>query len=230
MTLMYLARLTRPDILMAVTYLSSRAHCATVGDMSQLERVVRYLENFPERGIFIHCTDLAMHCHCDASFGIHSLENGGKGHTGYIVSMGGEHSYLHARSVKQKIATTSSTEAEAVALVEAMKMCTWLRNVLTELKVTPLSPITVYEDNKSCITLVKESNGPTNNSRHFIARISYLHNLVLTGVLVILYLATGLMTADVLTKPQHGKEFLKHIHSMMGLQHERHFPKADVKP
>ena len=65
MTLMYLARLTRPDILMPVTHLASRAHCATVRDVSHLKRVIRYLGHYPELGIVVHCLELSIHCHCD---------------------------------------------------------------------------------------------------------------------------------------------------------------------
>lgn len=122
----------------------------------------------------------------------------------HCVSMGERNSYLHAKSAKQKIATTSSTEAEVVALVEAMKMCQWLRKVLTELGVSQLNPIIVHEDNKSCILMDNQSNAPNNNSRHFIARVEYLHSLALAVILLVLYLATAAMTADVRTKPQHG--------------------------
>lgn len=43
MTLMYLARLTRPDLLLPVTFLASRTHCATQQDFQKLKRVLKYL-------------------------------------------------------------------------------------------------------------------------------------------------------------------------------------------
>jgi hypothetical protein len=45
MTLMYIARLTRPDILLAVTYLASKSHCATDRDWKYCMRVVKYLND-----------------------------------------------------------------------------------------------------------------------------------------------------------------------------------------
>jgi hypothetical protein len=116
MTMMFLARLTRPDILMVVTYLASRSHCATVKDMNSIKRVSRYLAHTPDLGIVIHCSELTIVCRSDASFGLHD----GRGHTGYIVGMGTNLSYLHARSAKQKVGSTSSTEAEVIALAEAL--------------------------------------------------------------------------------------------------------------
>jgi len=79
MTLMYLARLTRPDLLLPVTYLASRAHSAKKGDLKKLERVIKYLLGTKEKGLTIRCTDLQMRCHCDASYGVHS---DGRSHTG----------------------------------------------------------------------------------------------------------------------------------------------------
>lgn len=42
MGLMYIARLTRPDILLPVTYLAARVHVATKADKRKLARVLRY--------------------------------------------------------------------------------------------------------------------------------------------------------------------------------------------
>lgn len=82
-----------------------------------------------------------------------------------------------------------------VALVEALKMCEWLRNVLTELAVAELASITVYEDNQSSIVLVETLNSLNNNSRNFISRVSYLHDLAKAGILKMIYLASELMTS-----------------------------------
>ena len=43
MSLMYLARLTRPDILLATTYLAGRSQSPTLEDWKRGERIIRYL-------------------------------------------------------------------------------------------------------------------------------------------------------------------------------------------
>jgi hypothetical protein len=93
MTLMYLARLTRPDILLPVTYLASRAHTPTAGDLKKLKRVIKYLSGTVNDGITIQCRDLQMHCHCDESYGVHS---DGRSQTGFVFSYGYNYSFLHA--------------------------------------------------------------------------------------------------------------------------------------
>jgi hypothetical protein len=156
MTLMYLARLTRPDIILATTYLACRTHCPTVKDGRSLERIIRYLDRTSKDGVTINCTDLQLHCSCDASYGVHTPDVNAKGHTGFLVGFGKNFSYIHARSGKQKVASTSSTDAEIVAMVDAIKLSVWLRDILAELDVTDLQQIVLQQDNMSAIQLVTE--------------------------------------------------------------------------
>jgi hypothetical protein len=215
MTLMYLARLTRPDILLAVTYLASRTHLADSRDRECMRRVIRYLENTRERGVVIHCTDLQLYLKCDASFGTHSPATNCYGHTGYVVGFGQKLSYLHARSGKQKVGSTSSTDSEIIALVEAVKMCVWMRDILRELDISPLRSIVASEDNMSAIHLTDATNSHK-RSRHLMTKITYLQSIVLSGALDVVHLATKQQTADVLSKPLQGALHDEHVLSLMG--------------
>jgi hypothetical protein len=105
MQLMYLARLTRPDVLLPVTYLATRSNKASVKDMKSVQQVIDYLAGTIDIGVNINCRDLQLFIMADASYGIHS---DGKGHSGYMISTGKELSYLHARSAKQKTISHSS--------------------------------------------------------------------------------------------------------------------------
>jgi hypothetical protein len=134
MTLMYIARLTRPDILMAVTYLATRSHCATDRDWRYCLRMVKYLHDNQEIGLIFHCTDLKVVIWTDASYAVHG---DGKGRTGYILYLCD--SYLHSRSGQQKLQATSSTDADVIAAVEVVKMAVWLREVLREINIAPFN-------------------------------------------------------------------------------------------
>ncbi len=98
MSLMYLARLTRPDLLLPVTFLASRGHAPTKGDLVKLNRVIKYLAGTMDKGLTIQCTDPSLRCYCDASYGIHS---DGRSHSGYFFCYGSNSSFVHARSYKQ---------------------------------------------------------------------------------------------------------------------------------
>jgi hypothetical protein len=214
MTLMYLARLTRPDILLAVTYLATRSHQANDVDVRHVYRIISYLEATQNDGVTIHCTDLQIHVLCDASFAVHA---DGRGHTGFIVGMGESCSYIHARSGKQKLASLSSTDAEVIGMIEALKMSVWLRNLLTELNLTPLTPMVLWQDNKSAIIMVVEPS-KCKRSKHILTKIMFARGLVLSGALVVKYLDTDNMTADVVTKPLHGVRYVRHTDKLMGKQ------------
>jgi hypothetical protein len=217
MTLMYLARLTRPDVLLATTYLASRTHKADARDVSDVRRVIRYLEKTRKRGIVINCTSLQLYLKCDASYGTHSPGANCYGHTGYLVGFGSDMSYLHARSGKQKVGSTSSTDAEIIALVDAVKMCVWLREILRECKLVQLSPIVAYEDNMSAIHLTAAGSA-MKRSKHLMTKITYLQWVKSSGALEVVHLATELQTADVLSKPLQGAAHQTHVDNMMGHQ------------
>ena len=218
MTLMYLARLTRPDILMGVTFLACRTHCATLRDVGHLLSIVRYLEGTKDLAVHINCDSLQLFCSCDASFAVHTPGNNTKGHTGFIVGFGNSMSYLHSRSCKQKLGSTSSSDAEILALCEALKFCVWMRELIRELHVTELQPVHMYQDNKSVIVMCTSAAAQLKNSKHLLTKLTYVRHLVVTGAVDIEYLATGDMTADVLTKPLHGEPFYQHVKQMMGLR------------
>ena len=217
MTLMYIARLTRPDLLMPVTFLASRTHCATNRDVAHLHRVVRYLENTKEMGIHIFCESLQVHCKCDAAFAAHSPQDQAKGQTGFVLGLGRGMSYVHSRSGKQKTASTSSTDAEIIALCEALKMCVWMREIIRELGITDLEEIVIQQDNKSVIMMSSEST-TMKRSKHLSTKLTYIKSLVLAGALRLEYLNTADMTADVLSKPLHGEAFYKHVTDLLGLR------------
>jgi hypothetical protein len=141
MTLMYLARLFRPDIFLAVTYLATRSHCATKEDWKSGLKVIRYLRGTREESLTLHCTSLDISIICDASYATHT---DGKSHSGYAITCGTRQSMILCRSNKQKLVAQSSTEAEIFAMTDALKQAFWLREVIRGLGVSPLAPITLY--------------------------------------------------------------------------------------
>jgi hypothetical protein len=194
MTLMYVARLTRPDILLPVTYLAARSHMATTADMKHVQRIVNYLDKTKHIGITLHCESLQVNISCDASFAMHP---DGKGHTGYILTLG--ESYLHARSGKQKFTATSSTEAEIIAAVDSCKIAIWQREIIRELDIEDLQPINLLQDNKSSLIMVSDPS-TFKRSKHMLTKISYLRDLRKMGIITAEHCPTENMVSDLLQK------------------------------
>ena len=128
MSLMFIARMTRPNILLTVTYLASKSSNPTKLEWNRCIRVVQYLKTTRDYGLHINCQDLQLHAHCDASYGLHIDR---MSHTGFSVSLGSTFSFLMAKSTKQRIRALSSTEAEVIAATECAKTITWMTNLIS---------------------------------------------------------------------------------------------------
>lgn len=73
-------------------------------------------------------------------------------------------------SRKQPTVSISSTEAEYIALAEAVCEAKWLKNLLTEMGINCAEAINVFEDNQSCIKIAEE---PRKNQRMKHLNIKY---------------------------------------------------------
>ena len=203
--LLYLSKRTRPDIMVAVNFLTSRVLVATQQDREKLYRVLKYLYGTQKWGIVLESDDnlLLLRVFIDASYGVHS---DGKSHTGLVLMMG--KGVIICKSVKQKINTKSSTEAELVALSDSISMAIWCRNFL-EAQGYKMPPASVFQDNQSTIAMVRAGKPTSDRTRHVNIRFFFVADREKSGEIAISYMPTKDMLADVLTKPLQGELFLK---------------------
>jgi hypothetical protein len=196
MSLMYLARFTRPDILMPVSYLSTRSNDPTEEDYQKLLRVVRYLSGTKSVGIvFKHNIPISPKVYADASHGLHTT---GHGQGGIAITLGS--GTIYCRSFKIKSITRSSSESELFTVEDASTFVVWLKTLLLDLGIDILDPIPVFQDNKSTIIMAIQG-GNFKRTKHLICKESYVRERLLAGDMRLLYLPTSQMPADMLTKP-----------------------------
>ena len=197
MSLMFLARFTRPDILMPVTYLATKCSNPNKKDLTQLNRVLHYLQGCPKKSVnFSPVKIKEVKIFADASHGIHS---DGKGHGGIMVTLGS--GPIISRSYKLKLTTRSSSESELVVLEEASTYAIWMRCLLDELgHPAGGKPATIYQDNKSTIIMAFKG-GSFKRNKHMIIRDSYINERITEGDVKLQYLPSIVMPADILTKP-----------------------------
>jgi hypothetical protein len=174
MSLMFIARYTRPDILLPTTVLATRSSCPTVDDIVDALRIAKYLGNNPASGLtFDGNIDLVPEVSADAS---HATYYNGYGQGGIIMTLGS--APVFSRSFKLKSITRSSTESELYALEEATTYAIWWKNLLTELRViTKERPIVVYQDNLSTIIL-GTNGGSFKRTKHLIIRESFVREKI----------------------------------------------------
>ena len=116
-------------------------------------------------------------------------------------------------SRKQPTVALSTTEAEYMALCQAVKEGIWLDHLLNEIGYSSTHPLIINSDNKGGIALSKNSVYHA-RTKHINIRHHFLREKVDSGMVSIEFCGTEEMVADVLMK---GLAKQKHCGFMVGL-------------
>ena len=150
--LLFLCKQARPDIQTAVAFLGTRVREPDEDDYKKLGRVVCYLRGSKDMPLTLEGKNpILIKWFVDGSFATHPNM---KSHTGATMTMGS--GLVYSTSVKQKINTKSSTEAELVAVNDVLGQILWTRYFIQS-QGYDTKPSKLMQDNKSAIIL--ESNG-----------------------------------------------------------------------
>lgn len=203
--LLYIATHVRPDILLPINFLCSRAEKFDEDDYSKLIRVLKYLHGSSNLGITLQnnsSTVLNLEVFADAAFAIHSDR---KSHSGLCVKIGS--STILCKSGKQGLVTTSSTEAELVACADVVPYVEGVRKLLLELRF-PIGSTVLHQDNLSTIRLIQNNKPLSQRTLHIDNKYFFLREKNELGRLDIVHTPTKEMIADLFTKPINGKQFV----------------------
>ena len=217
---------SRPDVAQAVNRLATRTEKATERDKEALVRVVKYLVNTRHLELVYAAKDSSakkgiaqLLAYSDAAYLTHKDSCS---HLGICFTYGDvDTGVFYARSAKQTIVTTSSTEAETYSAVEATKEVIYFRDLLTELGFTQLQPTPLYVDNKSLISLATKFSGSHKKVKHFMMRLHFLIEQVNKQVIQLHHQPDDELRADLLTKPLQPGQFQAKRLRIMGPQRHR---------
>jgi ribonuclease HI len=120
-----------------------------------------------------------------------------KSTTGYIFFMNGKPISWNSR--KQNSVALSSTEAEYMALSEAVQEALWLIKIFADLG-WDIKPVTLYEDNMSCMELTK-NNKQHQRTKHIDIRYHFVRDAIKKKDIRMEYIETKEQVADMMTKP-----------------------------
>ncbi len=209
--LQFVANATRPDIAHAISRLSSYTVNPTMQHVSALKRVLRYLSGTRLYGITYG--DILGHPnpflrYADAAFT--NLDEQ-KSTTGYIFMMAGGAITWHSK--KQSITALLSTEAEYIALSEAVHEAQWLRNLFKELGFRQTLPTMILGDNEGSIAMTKNPQFHK-RAKHIDLQYHSIRELVQEGEIIIKSCRSHSQTADVLTKPLPQAKHKQHTAEM----------------
>ena len=211
---LFVSKRARLDIHPTITVLAGRVRCPKESDWKDCVRMMQYLYCTKT----LHKTPSAeslkvMKWFIDASFAVHPDF---KSHTGSIMTMG--EGAMQVMSRKQKLVSRSSTEAELIAVDDAVTMVLWTR-LFMEHQGYPIEQNILYQDNKSAILL--ETNGRKSagkRSRAINIRYFFITDQVELGNIKIEHCPTDDMIGDFMTKPLQGEKFRKFRQMILGEQ------------
>jgi hypothetical protein len=213
--LLFVAMRARPDIQVPVSYLTSRVTKADEDDWKKLKRMLQYIHSTINMKMTLSVDDLSIiKTWVDASYATHADM---KSHTGANITLG--KGTIYARSLKQKLNTKSSTEAELVGASDICPQAIWTKYFI-EAQGYKVKDNDLYQDNMSAQRMEKNGRKSAGQkSRHINIRYFFIKDRVHNGELNIIHCPTAKMIGDFFTKPLQGTLFKIFRDIIMGIKH-----------
>lgn len=218
-SLMYAMTCTRPDLAFTMSRLSKFCSNPSAIHIRAARHALRYLQSTKNTGITYRKStthsQLEVSGFSDSDFAA-DLDNR-RSTSGYVFTAGG--SAISWRSKQQDLVTLSTMEAEYVGLTEAAKEMLWLQRLQSDIKERSGSTIymsksqILHGDNQGSIQLASNPKYHA-RSKHINVKYHFLRDLVTTGAVVLNWIPTQTMTADVLTKPLSAVLHTRHTKAM----------------
>jgi hypothetical protein len=216
--LLYPASQLRVDISFAVGYLARAMANPTNEHYVYALQIVDYLYTYKSLVMRYEApadaSDLAVKFysktsapHADSNLGLYAYSDASfadaedrKSTSGYLFKFAG--GTICHKSSKQRLVTTSTTEAEYVGLTFCAKEAAWLVRLLHQLNYVgdDTAPLQLYGDNQPSIDLVT-SEGHHERTKHVDIYYHYIKDAVKDGKIKLTHVPTAEMAADGLTKP-----------------------------
>ena len=211
----YLVKHSRPDIANSVRELSKVLDGSTPASYKEMLRVIKYVLDSRHLGLRL-CPSGERNqpwnitCFTDSDYAGDSQTR--RSVSGYII-------YVHGmpvqfRSKSQQSVTLSSTEAEWMALSEAVKDILFLKYLCESMHIKVETPITVRVDNLGAVFM---STNTTTNTRtkHIDIRSKFVREYVQDGTIKIIFVRSEENDSDIMTKNLGSKLHSKHADKLV---------------
>ncbi|CAL2255838.1 unnamed protein product [Prunus armeniaca] len=193
--LIYLGH-TRPDIAYAVSVVSQFMHAPSEAHMDAVNRILRYLESSPGRGLmFARHGHLDVEGHTDADWAGSVTDR--RSTSGYFTFVGGN--LVSWRSKKQKVVSRSSAEAEYRGMAHEVCELLWIRNLLRELGFRPKHAMQLNCDNKATIDIA-HNLVQHDRTKHVEVDKNFIKEKLEVKIIKVSFVKSEDQLADVLTK------------------------------
>jgi hypothetical protein len=219
-SLLFAAVTTRPDIAFATSRLARFLSNPSSKHQKAADRVLLYLMDTKTKALQLGGGD-RLQVASDASFADNTLDR--KSSQGYAIKL--FNGLIAWRASKQDTVTTSTTEAELLALSQVAKEAMFTTRLLSELNFQlPQSTITIQCDNTQTIRLVtQEISKLQTKLRHVDIHNHWLRQEISSGKITVKHVQSAEMIADGFTKvlpPNKWNNFLQQVGLVEVLNHE----------
>jgi hypothetical protein len=211
-SLMYAQVCTRPDIAFAVGILGRYQINPGPEHWVAGKKVLRYLKRTRDYMlVYKRSSELELIGYSDSDYA--GCKDDLKSTSGFIFMMAG--GAISWKSVKQTCVTTSTMQAEFIALHEVVVHVIWLRNFLACAKVVDSieRPITIFCDNSAAVFFSK-NNKRSSMSKNIDTKYLKVREYVKEEKLEVSYIKTGQQLADPFTKAISVGAFQTHVGNM----------------
>lgn len=202
--LLHIARMTRPDILYAVSILTKFFNNPQQRHWSAAKRVLSYLRDTKEESLALGKLDptgqLTLSGYCDATWG--DDQEYRRSRSGGVLFLCG--SMISSWSKQQATVALSSAEAEYQSASLILQEILYFKQFMDELGIYSDGPIPIYCDNKGAIDLtISTKNHP--RIKHIDIRFHFIREQVELKLIDFHYVHTSDQIADIFTKalPAH---------------------------
>ena len=201
--LLFAAVTTRPDIAFATSRLARFLSNPGPDHQDAADRVLLYLQSTQQLALQLG-GDAGLQIASDASFADNTLDR--KSSQGYAIKLFG--GLIAWKANKQDTVTTSTTEAELLALSQVAKEALFVSRLLRELQIElDTRAVTIQCDNKQTIRLVNEEISRLHTKlRHVDIHNHWIRQEVTEGRIRVEYVQLADMIADGLTKALLGNK------------------------
>ena len=203
-SLLFAAVTTRPDIAFATSRLARFLSNPGSEHDEAADRILLYLLDTKWRALQLGGGN-GLQIASDASFADNTMDR--KSSQGYAIKL--FNGLIAWKANKQDTVTTSTTEAELLALSQVAKEALFISRLLQELQIKLATPaITIQCDNKQTIRLVTEEVSRLQTKlRHVDIHNHWIRQEVTTGRIRVEYVPSSDMIADGLTKVLPGNKW-----------------------
>lgn len=217
-SLIYPAFMTRPDIAHAASLLARFMQNPSPFHSAEADRVICYLRDTKDLSLVYNGSmpsyASVFGAYSDAAYADDVTTR--RSSEGYIFTLFG--GPIDWKATRQSTVTTSTTEAELLALTHAAKEVYWWRRFFSQLGFNPGHELEIRCDNSMTTGLMsKQQPVITTKLRHIDIHQHWLRERVQSGELKVTWLSTNDMPADGLTKPLSRQKH-EHFVELLGLK------------